>query len=515
MAWWITDGILQRADAAPAASSIKTDITGKGNVVIPEGVTSIGNEAFYWCEHLTGITIPEGVTSIGEKAFHWCWQLKRISLPDSLTSIGDHAFSGCSYLTSIHISENHPAFYLENNLLISKEGTLIWCPSNTESVTIPNSVTSIGDQVFSACKYLTSIHISENHPAFYVENNLLISKKGTLIWGPTNAQTVTIPEGVTSISTAAFSLRSRLTDISIPEGVASIGDHAFSECQSLTSITIPDGVTSIGNAAFFRCYNLTSINIPDSVTFIGNEVFSWCESLTDIIIPAVHFTALDKDVRKALEIISCPISPKDAPANVRLKLCIGFALHEDKYSDELCTEYLAHIKKNAAKLVGAAFDYPELLHLMCREKLIPAKAIDAFTAEAAKRENVELTAVVLSYQNSLGAKEVTKARECKEKVRERQDETVIDRMAVRADKVGIDGLNFVVTGGLNHFAKRDDLKAYIAERGGKLMSAMSAKTDYLITNDTDSGSIKNKKAAELGIIVITEEEFLKMAKAQQ
>ena len=149
---------------------------------------------------------------------------------------------------------------------------------------------------------------------------------------------------------------------------------------------------------------------------------------------------------------------------------------------------------------------------MCRETLISAKAIDAFTEEAAKRENVELTALILDYQaNSLSSKDISKSRERKEKVREQQDEIIIDRMAARADKVGIDGLNFVVTGSLNHFTNRDELKAYIAERGGKLMSAMSAKTDYLITNDTDSGSAKNKKAAELGIVVITEKEFLKMA----
>jgi len=205
------------------------------------------------------------------------------------------------------------------------------------------------------------------------------------------------------------------------------------------------------------------------------------------------------------------IALKDAPVNARQKLCVGFALHEDRYSEELKDEYLTYIKKNAAKLVEAAFDYPALLHLMCREKLIAAKNIDVFTAEAAARGNVELTAVILEYRNSLGTKEVTKARERKEKVRDRQDDVIIDRIAARADKVGIDGLNFVVTGGLTQFANRDDLKAYITERGGKLLSAMIAKTDYLITNDTDSGSVKNQKAAELGIIVITEDEFLKLA----
>jgi len=219
---------------------------------------------------------------------------------------------------------------------------------------------------------------------------------------------------------------------------------------------------------------------------------------------------LDKYLLKQLQTISCPISLKDAPAGVRTKLCLGFALHPDRYSDDLRTEYLAHIKKNAAKLIETAFDYPELLHLMCREKLIPAKLIDAFNEEAAKRGDTELTAALLDYQNTIGMAEVSKARERKEKIRERQDETVIERMAERADHVGIEGLNFAATGGLRMFKSRDKLKEYIAERGGKLQSSMSAKTDYLITNDADSGSEKNKKAAELGIVVISEAKFLNM-----
>jgi len=289
-----------------------------------------------------------------------------------------------------------------------------------------------------------------------------------------------------------------------------IGNGAFSYCTGLTNISIPEGVTSIGNHAFYNCTKLTSIRIPENVTSIGEEAFSVCTSLTSITIPAGFFTQLDKYLLKQLQVLSCPISLKDAPANIRTKLCIGFALHEDKYSDELRTEYLAHIKKNAAKLVETAFDYPELLHLMCREKLIPAKAVDAFAEEAARRGNTELTAVILDYQNSIGMVEISKARERKEKVRERQDETVIERMAERADHVGIEGLNFAATGGLRMFKSRDALKAYIAERGGKLQSSMSAKTDYLITNDLGSGSEKNKKAAELGIVVISEAKFLNM-----
>lgn len=163
-------------------------------------------------------------------------------------------------------------------------------------------------------------------------------------------------------------------------------------------------------------------------------------------------------------------------------------------------------------MAGTAFDHPELLHLMCREKLIGAKHIDAFAEEALRRANVELRALVLNYQATvLKAQDVSAARESREKVRERQDETVIARIEARADKTGIDGLNFAAAGRLNRFKTREELKGFITERGGKLMSSMSAKTDYLITNDTDTDSAKNRQAAEMSIVTITENELLLLA----
>ena len=124
------------------------------------------------------------------------------------------------------------------------------CPIT--SITLPNSVTSIGDSAFYYCTSLTSI---------------------------------TIPDSVTSIGSSAFRHCSSLTSITIPNSVKSIGDNAFYYCRSLTSITIPNSVTSIGDSAFYNCTSLTSITIPDSVTSIGNSAFSRCSSLTSITIP--------------------------------------------------------------------------------------------------------------------------------------------------------------------------------------------------------------------------------------
>ncbi|MBQ6936490.1 MAG: leucine-rich repeat domain-containing protein [Clostridia bacterium] len=97
--------------------------------------------------------------------------------------------------------------------------------------------------------------------------------------------TITIPDSVTSIGYSAFSGCTNLTTITIPDSVTSIGNFAFIECTNLTTITIPDSVTSIGDFAFSECTNLTTITIPDSVTSIGDGAFSWCENLTSITIP--------------------------------------------------------------------------------------------------------------------------------------------------------------------------------------------------------------------------------------
>ena len=207
-------------------------------VVIEDGVTNIGERAFYDCSSLTSITIPDSVTSIGTSAFNGCISLPSITLPDSVTSIGNFAFEWCSGLSSITLS---------NNITSIGDFAFHGCPLT--SITIPDSVTSIGEMAFHSCSNLKSI---------------------------------TIPDSVTSIESAVFYNCTSLTSITIPDSVTSIGEYTFSECSSLTGITIPDSVTSIGRYAFSECSSLTGITIPDSVTSIGYAVFEKCTNLQTI-----------------------------------------------------------------------------------------------------------------------------------------------------------------------------------------------------------------------------------------
>ena len=231
-------------------------------VVIEDGVTSIGDYAFYNCTSLTSITIPDSVTSIGYCAFNTCSKLTSITIPDSVTSIGNYAFKGCSNLSNITLSNN-----------ITSIGISVFegC-SNLSNITLSNNITSIGDFAFAWCSNLSSITLSNN-----------ITSIGNDAFADCSSLTsITIPESVTSIGNYAFSGCSSLTSITIPDNVTSIGECAFSYCTSLTNITIPNSVTSIGNKAFSDCTSLTNITIPDSVTSIGNKAFYNCTNLTTI-----------------------------------------------------------------------------------------------------------------------------------------------------------------------------------------------------------------------------------------
>ena len=204
------------------------------------------------------ITIPSSikvneseytVREIEGSAFRDCSGLTSVTILNSVTSIGNYAFMDCSSLTSITIpnSVTSIGYY-------AFEG----CTSLT-SVTIPNSVTSIGEKTFSGCSGLTS---------------------------------VTIPNSVTKIGLWAFEACSSLTSITIPNSVTRIVGGAFKGCSSLTSIKIPNSVTSIEASTFIDCSSLTSVTIPNSVISIGSEPFAECSNLENVYCYAERITDL-------------------------------------------------------------------------------------------------------------------------------------------------------------------------------------------------------------------------------
>ena len=233
-------------------------------IKIPNNITNINDYTFCGCRSLTSVTIPDSVTSIGEGAFRDCTNLTSIAIPDSVTRIGEFTFSGCESLKSITIPDS-----------VTSIGPAFYGCKSLTCITIPDSVTRIGEFTFSGCESLKSITIPDSVTSIGRE----------AFSGCESLTSITIPDCVTSIGNGAFYGCKSLTSITIPDSVTSIGEGAFRNCKSLTSITIPDSVASIGDYTFASCTSLTSITIPDSVTSIGENAFYYCYSLKSITIP--------------------------------------------------------------------------------------------------------------------------------------------------------------------------------------------------------------------------------------
>jgi len=177
----------------------------------------------------TSITLPDYTTGISGDTFrsYSSSNLISITIPNSVTSIGNFAFSNCSSLTSI---------------------------------TIPDSVTSIGDEIFPSSSNFIAIYVSPGNTNYTSDQDVLYNKdKTTLIRYPAGKSGVsfTIPNSVTSIGGKAFMLCSNLSSITIPNSVTSIGYSAFSSCQNLTALTIP--TNKIDTSVFKNCTNLVSV----------------------------------------------------------------------------------------------------------------------------------------------------------------------------------------------------------------------------------------------------------------
>ena len=240
--------------------------------------------------NLTFILISNNVTSIGSYAFSDCISLSSITIPNSITEISDYAFYGCTGLMAIEVEKDNQNYASFDGVLYDKDiTTFIYCPEGKTSIEIPNSVTSIeigevGD--FSYNSNLTSINVAENHKIYASVDGVLYDKNIiTLMCCPQGKALVTIPNSITSIGEYAFSDCLSLISIEIPNSVTSISEYAFTGCTGLTSIEIPNSVTEIGSSAFYGCEGLISVIIGNNVTSIEDEVFAECIGLTSVEIP--------------------------------------------------------------------------------------------------------------------------------------------------------------------------------------------------------------------------------------
>ena len=279
---WIEE-LFSRYNNNPSGElEIPATVSYKGKKYV---VNSIGEQTFINCHELTSVIIPTSVTSIGDDAFSSCSGLLSITIPNSVTSIGKLAFSGCDKLKApiynasnfIYLPSEYASKYdIPNGIQHISSGAFAY--SNITSVTIPNSVTSIGDDAFIGCNHLASVTIP----------NSVTTIGNEAFCSCIELTSVTIPNSVTKIGKSAFSGCNSLTEIIIPNSVTNIGSNAFSNCSKLTSVSIPKSVTEIECGVFASCPSLASIDLHDSITQIGNGAFYNCEKLKDDIVQKIN-----------------------------------------------------------------------------------------------------------------------------------------------------------------------------------------------------------------------------------
>ena len=268
------------------------------DVIIEEGVTTIGTYAFYHCGKLASVTIPNGATIIGKSAFYACYGLTEVIIPDSVTTIDENAFGSCRDLTKVSIGKGVKSI---NRRAFS------YC-DNLTNIVIPKNVTTIEETAFSCCENLLSITVdSESEYFVNDEHGVLFNKDKTML--------IQYPAGSTEIN-----------------------------------YTIPDGVTKLCEWSFLDCFNLESVTIPVSVTTIGHCSFSYYTQTIQI-----YYNGTSNQWN---ELLASNADTADFLANNYVIHCIDKTLYPSgACGDNLTWSYDTHLNTLTISGTGAMYNY--------------------------------------------------------------------------------------------------------------------------------------------------------------
>ena len=264
-------------------------------------------------EDIEFVIIGDGLTKLGDWAFYSCNNLQGVTIGKGLMYIGVGAFTYCPSLTTITVKDGNAAFKVEDNVLLSKNGetlvaypdgkgaasytipsgvttiaTYVFAGSKVSSIQLSSSVTTIGEFAFEECNQLASFTVDEGNATFKATGDgVLLSKNGETLVAYPGGKTegsYNIPSSVTTIGYGAFEGCQNVTGITFPEGLTSIDDYAFWNCDQLTSVTIGENVKSIGDYAFYDCGDLATINGCEGVEHLGESAFgctAWNDDICD------------------------------------------------------------------------------------------------------------------------------------------------------------------------------------------------------------------------------------------
>lgn len=268
------------------------------DLVLPEDVCAIGNNAFYNCKGLRSLTIKGKVKQIGMNCFYSCTNLSYIRLPKGLRTIYEYAFADCSSLRYLEIP---------NGVESIGKGCLLGC-INLEELVVPYVGTeknpqgpsreSLFGNLFGSTKrdsctltlqcYGTG---SSSYEMFYIPNKLskvVVTGNTNLyyaFYGCGNIKEIVLRD-ISYIGAKSFYNCSGLTNLALPESLTTIESYAFMGCTGLTSLTLPKSLTTIKGAVFYGCSGLTSVKLPENLSEIGERAFYGCSSLKKLEIPS-------------------------------------------------------------------------------------------------------------------------------------------------------------------------------------------------------------------------------------
>ncbi|MBR3935986.1 MAG: leucine-rich repeat protein [Oscillospiraceae bacterium] len=294
------------------------------SIVISEGITEVGERAFYWCTNCTSLTLPESLTAIREYgfnnlralenvtlpsklktiefcAFSECVALKKIVIPDSVTNCGSSAFSNCYGLLEAIIGKGlkqipNSMFFGDRNLEsvtlpegLTYIGDTAFSDCGLFNFTIPATLTGLGSSVFGGCRRLSEFYVESGNQYYKAVDGVLFTKDGKTLVAYSMGDISSyyyVPAGTEVIARSAFNDSYRLQYIYFPDSLKVIEPYAFAYCEVLWAVTFTPNITRIGDSAFRSCVGLYRAMFKNPDVILESAVFANCDTMEDITLPA-------------------------------------------------------------------------------------------------------------------------------------------------------------------------------------------------------------------------------------
>ena len=393
------------------------------SIVISEGITEVGERAFYWCTNCTSLTLPESLTAIREYgfnnlraleyvtlpanlktiefcAFSECVALKEIVIPDSVTTCGSSAFSNCYGLAKAVIGKGltsipNSMFFGDRNLRevtlpegVTYIGDTAFSDCGLFKFTIPKSLTGLGSSVFSGCRGLYKFTVESGNQYYKAVDGVLFTKDGKTLVAYTMGDITSyyyVPEGTEVIARSAFNDSYRLEHVYFPDSLKIIEPYAFAYCESLWSVTFTPNITRIGDSAFRSCVNLYRAMFKNPDVILESSVFANCDTMEDITLPANL-----KEIPNGLFYGSARLNEVTIPKTVTK---IGSSAFLDCDSLKTIT-----IPGNVKTIEQQAFDYCDKLETVIMEEGVQSIGWLAFS-RSPKLKKVVIPSSVITIEN--------------------------------------------------------------------------------------------------------------------